>query len=141
MGVAETLVEVEPGTRGRIFVMYLLVLALTMVLSMIADIPFLIIVGVAAATGSGPQSATTALVVAEILQFVANFLLQILITPVSWIALVLFYYDQRVRKEGFDIEWMMEQAGLTQLTPPHAPAAESRSISGPALPPDTVEER
>jgi hypothetical protein len=33
--------------------------------------------------------------------------------PVYGIALVLFYYDQRIRKEGYDIEWMMEQAGLT----------------------------
>ncbi len=133
--------KLSQGTRGRIFVMFLLVLVLTMVMSMIAYIPFLIIVGVAAASGNGPQSATTALVVAEILQFVANVLLQIVITPISWIALTIFYYDQRVRKEGFDIEWMMEQAGLTQLTPPAAPAAESGVISGPALPPDTVEER
>jgi hypothetical protein len=26
--------------------------------------------------------------------------------------LTLFYYDQRIRKEGFDIEWMMRSAGL-----------------------------
>jgi hypothetical protein len=26
--------------------------------------------------------------------------------------LTLFYYDQRIRKEGFDIEWMMQAAGL-----------------------------
>jgi hypothetical protein len=26
--------------------------------------------------------------------------------------LTLFYYDQRVRKEGYDIEWMMEAAGM-----------------------------
>jgi hypothetical protein len=30
---------------------------------------------------------------------------------------VLFYYDQRIRKEGFDIEWMMQQAGLTEPHP------------------------
>jgi hypothetical protein len=23
-----------------------------------------------------------------------------------------FYYDQRIRNEGYDIEWMMERAGL-----------------------------
>ena len=28
----------------------------------------------------------------------------------------LFYYDQRVRKEGYDIEWMMQAAGL--MPPP-----------------------
>ncbi len=131
--------NLSKGTRGRIFVLFLLVLALTMVMSMIAYIPFMVIVGVAAA-GNGAQAAASVLVVAEILQFVVNVLMQIVLMPISWIALVVFYYDQRVRKEGFDIEWMMEQAGLNQLTPPTAPA-ETGFVSGPALPPDTVEER
>ena len=25
-----------------------------------------------------------------------------------------FYYDQRMRKEGFDIEWMMQSAGMME---------------------------
>ena len=29
---------------------------------------------------------------------------------------MLFYFDQRIRKEGFDIEWMMQQAGLAPST-------------------------
>ncbi len=133
--------KLSQGTRGRIFVLFLLVLVLTMVTTMIAYIPFLIVVGVAAAAGNGPQSAAAALVVAEILQFVLDVLLQIALTPISSIALVLFYYDQRVRKEGFDIEVMMEQAGLTQLTSAVAPPSGAGVISVPALPPDTVEER
>jgi hypothetical protein len=32
--------------------------------------------------------------------------------PIYPIALTLFYYDQRVRKEGYDIERMMETAGM-----------------------------
>jgi hypothetical protein len=32
--------------------------------------------------------------------------------PIYPIALTLFYYDQRIRKEGFDIERMMESAGM-----------------------------
>jgi hypothetical protein len=39
------------------------------------------------------------------------------------IALVLFYYDQRIRQEGFDIEWMMLQAGM--VAPPAAPQPEA----------------
>jgi hypothetical protein len=34
------------------------------------------------------------------------------IGPILPIALTLFYYDQRIRKEGFDIERMMETAGM-----------------------------
>jgi hypothetical protein len=61
---------------------------------------------------------------------------QIVLQPVSWIALVLFYYDQRIRKEGFDIEWMMERAGMTQLQPATA-LSEGGTISAPAAPPNT----
>jgi hypothetical protein len=39
--------------------------------------------------------------------------ISIFITPLLPIALTLFYYDQRIRKEGYDIERMMEEAGLT----------------------------
>jgi hypothetical protein len=42
----------------------------------------------------------------------------------------LFYYDQRIRHEGYDIERMMEEAGMTAPSNPPsgdssiAPAAE-----------------
>lgn len=131
--------KLSQGTRGRIFVMYLLVIALVFAVSMAAAIPFLIIVAMISTEGNGAMN-STALVVAEIMRIVVDFTAQALLAPISWIALVLFYYDQRIRKEGFDIEWMMEQAGLAKAAPA-APAAESASISGPAAPPDTVEER
>jgi hypothetical protein len=37
------------------------------------------------------------------------------IGPIYATGLTLFYYDQRVRKEGYDIEWMMQAAGLTPV--------------------------
>jgi hypothetical protein len=114
------------------------VIALAIAASMLAAIPTLIIVAVITAIGNGAAYSTTAIVAAEIVRVVMDFVLQVLIAPVSAIALVLFYYDQRVRKEGFDIEWMMQQAGLTQpasATPP----IDGAVISGPIGPPDTVE--
>jgi len=39
-------------------------------------------------------------------------LITTLLGPIFPIALTLFYYDQRIRQEGFDIERMMEAAGL-----------------------------
>jgi hypothetical protein len=153
MGMAASVVEKKPpwesmqraaqlskGTRGRIFVMFLLVVALGMVVSMIAYIPFTIVVAFLTASGTNVQSASTAIIVAQILDAVVNVALQVALTPVSWIALVLFYYDQRVRKEGFDIERMMELAGMTQ---PFAamPPGVGGAISRPATPPDTVGER
>ncbi len=132
--------KLSHGTRGRICVLFLLVVVLAMVLSMIGYIPFLIIVGVSTAAGNGAQHATAALVVAELVQFLVNFCVQTLLAPVSWIALVLFYFDQRIRKEGYDIEWMMALAGMTQLASA-APPGEGGIASGAANPPDTVEER
>jgi hypothetical protein len=44
--------------------------------------------------------------------FFAAYTASTLIGPIFPIALTLFYYDQRIRKEGFDIEKMMEAAGM-----------------------------
>jgi hypothetical protein len=131
--------SLSKGTRGRIFVMFLLVMALSMAVSMISAIPFMIIIFTAAAGGSPPATGSVAFIVAEITRVILDLVLQVALAPISAIALVLFYYDQRIRKEGFDIEWMMQQAGLTQATS-HAPTAPGLSISGPVVPPDTVEE-
>jgi len=131
--------ELSKGTRGRIFVMILLIVALSIAASLIAAIPFLIIVAVNTSVGNGAAYSSTAFVIAEIVRVVGDFILQVLIAPISAIALVLFYYDQRIRKEGFDIEWMMQQAGLTEPSSNALPA-EGASISGPVAPPDTVEE-
>ena len=44
---------------------------------------------------------------------IPQFTVSILVAPLFPIALTLFYYDQRIRHEGFDIEWMMTTAGMT----------------------------
>jgi hypothetical protein len=36
-----------------------------------------------------------------------------LLGPIFPIALTLFYYDQRIRREGYDIERMMDVAGMS----------------------------
>ena len=42
--------------------------------------------------------------------------------PIYPIAITLFYYDQRIRREGYDIEWMMQRAGLVVPAPPQQEA-------------------
>ena len=75
---------------------------------------------------------------------VADTVVATLIGPVFPIALTLFYYDQRIRHEGFDIERMMDAAGLNppaMLEPANAPA--STPADSPAVPqtaPNPVEE-
>jgi hypothetical protein len=57
----------------------------------------------------------------------AGFLVHTFIGPIYATGLTLFYYDQRVRKEGFDIVWMMQAAGLT-------PQPELPGTAGPESP-------
>ena len=134
--------KLSKGTRGRIFLMALLVWAMSIALSMISYVPMLIVVAIVTAVGHGAEYAAVTTVVAQILDLLINFVLQTLITPVYITALVLFYYDQRIRTEGYDIERMMEQAGLTgaanlsigdQAIPPSEPPANSDTAN-----PDTV---
>jgi hypothetical protein len=132
--------HLSKGTRGRIFVMFILVVCLGMIVSAVAYIPLMAVVAVLTASGTNLQSATSAIVAADVLNVVVNMTLQVALTPVSWIALVLFYYDQRIRKEGFDIERMMELAGMTQ-PPPATLLSPGGEISSPVPPPDTVGER
>jgi hypothetical protein len=123
-------VKLSRGTRGRIFVMALLVWAISIVLSFVTYIPMVIVLAVVTAVGHGAAYAAITTVVAEILQALLNFALQMLVTPVYMTALVLFYFDQRIRTEGYDIEYLMEQAGLTGVG--------TVAALDPVMSPDTV---
>ena len=162
--------QLSKGTRGRIFVTYLLVIALAFAISMALAIPMLILIAFVPSMANGAAYSSAAFVVAEIVRVVVDFATQVLLAPIFMIASVLFYYDQRIRKEGYDIEWMMQRAGLAQPQPQSAPAgisglaqpqpqAAPAGIPGPAqpasaaapgastgefppaTPPDSVEER
>lgn len=127
------------GTRGRIFVLYLLMSALALVVVMMSY--FMAALLVALASLAGQRAAVMAVMgaIAAVVYLIGVFGTQIALLPMPWIALTLFYFDQRIRKEGYDIEWMMQQAGLTEsaaLTPPAAEPAGFR----PVTPPDTLRE-
>ena len=59
-----------------------------------------------------------------------GFITGTLIGPIGAIAICLFYIDERVRREGFDIEWMM-----TKIAPAPAAAPAIEPSEPPALPP------
>ncbi len=132
--------QLSKGTRGRIFVLFLLVMVLSIAISSISYIFALLAGAVAGLVGKGSAAAIAAAIVGGVLYAVVSIGGQIVLQPVSWIALVLFYYDQRIRKEGFDIEWMMERAGMTGAQSAAALGAGG-AISAHGAPADTVEER
>ena len=101
--------------RGRIFVLLLLVAVISVVLSLAVQVPFMIVDAIAARAHHEPP------LLAAIGAQVGSFLVGSLLGPVYGIAITLFYYDERIRKEGFDIDWMMRRANLTGLEPPPVP--------------------
>jgi hypothetical protein len=100
------------GTKGRILLLYVLAGLLSWLLSMGISLPLIIILSLLSSMNN-PQHAQAATIVILFISYGTSFAVQALVRPVYGIALVIFYYDQRIRKEGFDIEWMMQQAGLT----------------------------
>ena len=56
-------------------------------------------------------------------QFILCATISTRLSPTFPTAVTLFYYDQRIRDEGYDIERMMDAAGMT--APVHPPAGDS----------------
>jgi len=100
-------VELSKGSRGRIFVLLLLIFVIELGLIMVTQAVFFVAIFVAAKHQQQPP------VWVQVLQQIVGFFTNSFIGPMYATGLTLFYYDQRVRKEGYDIEWMMEAAGMT----------------------------
>ncbi|HWG20301.1 MAG TPA: hypothetical protein VG225_07195 [Terracidiphilus sp.] len=105
------------GTRWRMLVLFVLGVALGWVATLLLIVPLAIAISLMPGMNS-PQHAEMVGTVVMIGFYGASFAVQALTRPVYGIALVLFYYDQRVRKEGFDIELLMRQAGMVQEPAP-----------------------
>ena len=114
-------IELSKGSRGRIFMLGLLVFVIELGLVLFSQF-FVFVIAYKHKGQVGP--------VAQAISQVISFFTNSFIGPIYATGLTLFYYDQRVRKEGYDIEWMMQAAGLTvPETPPTegpapAPTAE-----------------
>jgi hypothetical protein len=113
------------GTKGRIFVLFLLGMVLSWLLYLGVTLPLTIILSLLLSTGD-PQHQQAAGMAIIFISYGVSFTVQAFVRPVYGIALVLFYYDQRIRMEGFDIEWMMQQAGMVAALPP-APQTASQA--------------
>jgi hypothetical protein len=97
-------IELSKGARGRIFVLFLLIGVIKLGFLLISQSFFL-----AAVFKSHGQVSPWLNALSQVVAFFTNTFLG----PIGATGITLFYYDQRVRKEGFDIEWMMQSAGLT----------------------------
>jgi hypothetical protein len=110
--------ELTKGSRGRIFVIGVLFLILIYTIFVLWEMPIFILIGVFT-RGHNPAEFP---VWSQIAFPIGSFLTQCLVSPLLTIALSLVYYDQRVRKEGFDLELMMSTLDGAQGQTP-APAS------------------
>jgi hypothetical protein len=93
------------GSWGRIFLLVLLIGAIKAGLGLMTQI--FVVIAAFKHPGQLPGPGVQAL--SQVIAFFTNTFLG----PIYAMGVTLFYYDQRIRKEGFDIEWMMQAAGLT----------------------------
>lgn len=110
-------IHLSKGARGRIFVLGLLALMIQIGLVTVTQ-AFFVVVSLKH-HGLMPFGARVA-------QQIVAFFTNSFVAPIYATGLTLFYYDQRIRQEGFDIEWMMQAAGMTP------PAAMARDETLPA---------
>jgi hypothetical protein len=102
------------GRKGSIFLLMILLYVLSLVAGMLQG-PFVLLL---TSSDAGKRFMAQGLSLAVV--FVSNSL----IGPVGAIALCLFYIDQRVRKEGFDIEALMDPTLGSGVPKPPAPPVE-----------------
>lgn len=108
-------VDLTKGDWGRIFVVGLLVFVLTLGVKWLLQWPILI----AAATSS--RGGMQAMKVWQVASVVAAFVSESLVGAVGSIAFSLVYYDERVRKEAFDLQLLM-----MNLDSPQAPSSPAQ---------------
>jgi len=90
----------------RILLVLFLSAILTYILSLVFSLPAIIL----AVAGAAGRTGRLALPI-TLWQHLAGFLAGTIAGPIATIALALLYYDERVRKEAFDLQLMMETVG------------------------------
>jgi len=108
-------VDLTKGDWGRIFVVGLLVVVLSYGVRMLLQAPILVAIYMSAKAGL-----RNAVLGWQIASLVAAFIGESLVGAVGTIAFSLVYYDERVRKEAFDLQLMMTTIDASAL--PSSPA-------------------
>jgi Membrane domain of glycerophosphoryl diester phosphodiesterase len=114
LGVVESLKRswgLAQGSVLRLVLVNILAAIISFALSAVLSLPYFI--GVALAL---TKKSPAAMVPFIIWQYIGAFLARSIAFPIATIAVSLIYYDERVRKEAFDLQLMME--AMSQPQPP-----------------------
>jgi hypothetical protein len=101
LGAMTRSADLTRGDRGRIFMIYLLYIIVAAVFSALWNVPLAMAIALGHGNAIAPPLWT------QVLVQVGAFFTQCVVAPLMTVALSLVYYDERVRKEGFDLEHMM----------------------------------
>jgi hypothetical protein len=111
-GAFKRAIFLSKGSMLRLFLIYLLTWVLGFVVGLVFVIPGQIVAAVAH---------QKAFFLALAVQYLGGFIGGVVVGPIAPIALSLVYYDQRVRKEAFDLQLMMQS--IDQAAPAQAAIA------------------
>lgn len=115
-------VHLSRDSRGRIFLLLLVVGIAWMILLTALMIPSFALL----AKNKGHMA-----IGGVIYTLAVSFLCSTLMKPLYGIGLTLFYYDARIRKEGYDVEWMLEHSAQPEtLVPPEPFTGPDETTSG-----------
>ncbi len=100
---------------AQVFAVYALAVCVTVITSVVFNVPFLL------AEGSifRPHALPIGI---RILQALSSWVASVIAAPIATIAISLIYYNQRVRKEAFDLEQLMASLEPGETPPTLSPA-------------------
>jgi hypothetical protein len=101
----ERSMELTKGYAMQVFLIFLLVLSMSYVVTIIFQFPFMILAFAAMRAHQALSFGVT------FLMHLSAFISEVLIGPIGTIAFSLMYYNLRVRKEAFDIQHLMTSLG------------------------------
>jgi hypothetical protein len=105
-----------------IFVLIFLVWIISAIIMYAGLTPFFILVFGAIASHHAVSQISIGMTIYTLF---VGFIVSSITLPLYSIGLTLFYYDARIRKEGFDVEWLIDKAASeTLFIPPIPPSAE-----------------
>jgi hypothetical protein len=107
--------ELTRDNAGRAFVVLLLYLVLIWAMQLLFALPFSF---AALANTNQPSVMRLWLALAQVGESASA----VLVTPILLISTAIFYYDLRVRKEAFDLEFLMNPSSISGARPPALPA-------------------
>lgn len=96
------------GSIGRIILIYILTGIISVALTYLLLSPTLIWVAVSTAAGAAKGQINQMSIPLQLWNHVGEFLASTIAGPIATIAIALVYYDERIRKEAFDLQYMMQ---------------------------------